>query len=114
MRFRFGNSLRGNQRLEAISLLAFALWALAPGAQAEPASDPAQSGIATLHINVVVVPVVQTHPPAAATQVSGTVIYNLQTPPLSANYEIHSLPPDAQNGKRQPPAILRTLAVVPR
>lgn len=97
---------------ETISLLALCLSGLLCTARAESVPRTGQTASAALRISVVVMPVVETLPPAK--QASGSIIYNLQTPPVSEEYEIHVLPPEVQNGKGQQPAILKTLIVVPR
>ena len=99
-----------------IPVLAFLACVWPGDAHAQSSPRPAQTASATLHIAVVVVPVVGTMVAtrAPAAQESGAIIYKLQSPVMSENYEIRMLPSEAQKGKKPAPAILKTLVVVPR
>lgn len=113
--FRFGNSRGVDKRVGAISVLAFLTCAFPGKTRAQSSPQAKQTARATLHISVVVVPLVQTPMVAApATQEAGAIIYNFKSPAMSENYEIRMLPPGAQKGKKQSPVILKTLVVVPR
>jgi len=77
-------------------------------------SNQASPRQAVLHINVVVMPVVQAINLAPPLPRDGTVVYSLQTAPLEKKYEMRPLPRDktAQDNK-QGTAILKTLLIVP-
>lgn len=70
---------------------------------------------AVLHISVVVMPVIQAIKIAPSQPQIGPVTYNLNSPPRETRYEVHAFPQGmTAHGDKQPPAVLKTLIVVPQ
>lgn len=89
--------------------------AVSVSAQAASVQSPPQSSTsARLQIRMTVVPVVQTRLPVASIPASDSIIYRLETPPLAQTYEFHNLPPQQQNPRAKPAAVLKTPVIVPR
>jgi hypothetical protein len=114
-RFRFGKR-EGVKTIAAVCGLALGLSVLGE-AHAQSIQRPMQrSASPSLHISVVVLPIIETLPPAREKQSFASITFNLEPPPplLDENYEIRSFAPEARSGRTQPAGVLETLVVVPR
>ena len=95
----------------AVCLLAFVLFGMTTDLRAE--SNQAGSKQAVLHINVVVMPLIQAPNMTTSPRHDGSVTFKLDTPPHEKHYEVRSLPRDASHSYKEAPAILQTVVIVP-
>lgn len=113
--FCFGKSNEARKARRASCLLAVCLSASALNGETQPLrATTQQSASAVLHINVLVVPIVQTPQRTVTLQSPAPITYSFGDPPLSEQYEIRNLPPEEQSTKSARRAIVKTLVVVPR